>query len=61
MNMQQEIEADMLTRDEYQAVVDQLDRLWSRPTTAGDRREIERLLRLIEPCDAIALTELEQN
>ena len=55
MNMQKEIEADMLTWDEYQAVAEQLDKLWSKPTTAGDRLEIERLLQLIEPSDAIAL------
>ena len=55
MNMQKEIEADMLTREEYQVAAERLDKLWSRPTTPGDRLEIERLLRLIEPCDAIAL------
>ncbi|GGC58111.1 hypothetical protein [Undibacterium terreum] len=55
INTQKEIEADMLTWDEYQALAQQLDELWNKPTTAGDRLEIERLLRLIEPSDAIAL------
>jgi hypothetical protein len=55
MNMPQEIETAVLTRDEYQAVANQLDSLWSRPTTPAERLEIERLLRLIEPCDATAV------
>ncbi|MFZ6648957.1 hypothetical protein ACO0LO_24745 [Undibacterium sp. TJN25] len=56
MNMQQEIEADMITRDEYQAAAARLDQLWGKATTAADRAEIEHLLHLIEACDACTMT-----
>ncbi|MES2069831.1 MAG: hypothetical protein V4488_05750 [Pseudomonadota bacterium] len=55
MNMQNDTDAVLLSPAEYQSAADELDRLWGRPTTPGDRLEIERLLRLIEPCDAISL------
>ncbi|GGC66695.1 hypothetical protein [Undibacterium terreum] len=60
MNLNPGLDPAILSHDEYQAVADQLDKLWSRPTTAKDRMEIERLLQLIEPWDLdiplIALT-----
>lgn len=58
MNMQNDTDAVLLSPAEYQSATDELDKLWSRPTTARDRLEIERLLRLIEPCEVISLTYL---